>query len=991
MSIRTREWLRGFLHLGARAEKDSIPTRDIDRQEDTVIRALNMLDDRPGIVLADEVGMGKTYEALGIAAATRHANRRSRIVVITPGPDLNIKWSSEFPRFREMYDFGDDAVPVSSLAEFVQKVRDHSVVVAPVTMFQSGRGTGDQTYLLSLYFYWKQLHGNTANAIMARFRGGDHARIDVCREKFLDVFALCEFEDQLAAAFRRGNSDGAAGLDDLYEASGIDAFENQKAVERALYRARFVLTGKLMPMIDLLIVDEAHKLKNPGSLRTEAMTRVFRKRFRKTIFLTATPFQLDVTELQQVFSLFAEAAGAPKDLMSQVEDLLIAVKDYQAQYEAFQRTWSSLDPAVAAEFCSLYDNEPAALDAVQVPSLQLVARQVAALKTLKTEAIEPGFRKWMIRSLREDKRSYRRHVRKEIRASGAGAFPFLIYERFIAELFRQRRQTHKAAVEINMVSSYAAARQGSILSTDEDIPVEAEAYRRLLREVLGDIESGPHDHPKVSYSVADALDAADRGEKSLIFCSRVATLEQLRRELDAAWESRILERWRRVYRGADATDIFDTREDRDKRQRGRHSLLQSRFHRPQDALYLALREFHLCTATSSSDWALVRLPDIVEEANRILGGLRLGKTSAERLDYRVAKRCVEQAAARLGATAGAISPAEKQRVDELLDVDYTGLGLDALNDDAEHDAIGTESPQWHITDRTAETVLGRQGSLWGRQAELLSALPAKLHVKVVEQLARYLTYKQVPFLADLLASAKAAGISVDPVESSALLEFMPRFWKSKAGRPWAERIEAFLRYFLERDPHQQSEILDGPIRTGDFARHTREGESRERLREAFNTPLYPMILIANEVMQEGLDLHKHCRRVVHHDLVWNPAQVEQRIGRIDRLGSLTSRLRKNDGTVTLDVLYPVIRGTIDERLFRTVKTREKWLEFLLGAPPNFSEYSFTDQEPPPLPEKLSADLAVDLGPRYGSQVLHGQERNSRRSSRPGDSTNLSVR
>jgi superfamily II DNA/RNA helicase len=127
-----------------------------------------------------------------------------------------------------------------------------------------------------------------------------------------------------------------------------------------------------------------------------------------------------------------------------------------------------------------------------------------------------------------------------------------------------------------------------------------------------------------------------------------------------------------------------------------------------------------------------------------------------------------------------------------------------------------------------------------------------------------------------------------------------------------------------------------------------------------------MILIANEVMQEGLDLHKHCRRVVHHDLVWNPAQVEQRIGRIDRLGSLVNRLRKNGDDATLDVLYPVIRGTIDERLYRTVKRREKWLEFLLGAAPNFSEYTFGDEEPPPLLERLGAELSVDLSPR-----LHG--------------------
>jgi hypothetical protein len=84
MSARNREWLRTFLRLGARAEKDGIPIADVERQEDTVIRALDMLDDRPGIVLADEVGMGKTYEALVIAAAARHSNRPSRIVVVTP-------------------------------------------------------------------------------------------------------------------------------------------------------------------------------------------------------------------------------------------------------------------------------------------------------------------------------------------------------------------------------------------------------------------------------------------------------------------------------------------------------------------------------------------------------------------------------------------------------------------------------------------------------------------------------------------------------------------------------------------------------------------------------------------------------------------------------------------------------------------------------------------------------------------------------------------
>ena len=73
----------------------------------------------------------------------------------------------------------------------------------------------------------------------------------------------------------------------------------------------------------------------------------------------------------------------------------------------------------------------------------------------------------MIRSLREDKRKYRRHCPNLIRAAGAEALPFLIYERFIAELFRHHRHTHKAAVEINMVSSYAAAHKGAIMASTD--------------------------------------------------------------------------------------------------------------------------------------------------------------------------------------------------------------------------------------------------------------------------------------------------------------------------------------------------------------------------------------------------------------------------------------------------------------------------------------------------------------------------------------------
>src|SRR3954451_9173455 len=98
MPERNRAWLREFLHLDARAE-GTVPTRDIERQEDTVLRALTLLDEQPGVVLADEVGMGKTYEALGVLAARLHERPDGRSLILTPGPDLNTKWKKDLRGF----------------------------------------------------------------------------------------------------------------------------------------------------------------------------------------------------------------------------------------------------------------------------------------------------------------------------------------------------------------------------------------------------------------------------------------------------------------------------------------------------------------------------------------------------------------------------------------------------------------------------------------------------------------------------------------------------------------------------------------------------------------------------------------------------------------------------------------------------------------------------------------------------------------------------
>jgi SNF2 family DNA or RNA helicase len=44
------------------------------------------------------------------------------------------------------------------------------------------------------------------------------------------------------------------------------------------------------------------------------------------------------------------------------------------------------------------------------------------------------------------------------------------------------------------------------------------------------------------------------------------------------------------------------------------------------------------------------------------------------------------------------------------------------------------------------------------------------------------------------------------------------------------------------------------------------------------------VLLATDAAAEGLNLHGHCRLVINLELPWNPMRLEQRIGRVDRIG-----------------------------------------------------------------------------------------------------------
>lgn len=79
-----------------------VARHDGERQLETVRQILRRLETQPGLVLADEVGMGKTFVALSVALAAAVNDKRRRPVVIMVPPSLRRKWPNDWEVFTRL-------------------------------------------------------------------------------------------------------------------------------------------------------------------------------------------------------------------------------------------------------------------------------------------------------------------------------------------------------------------------------------------------------------------------------------------------------------------------------------------------------------------------------------------------------------------------------------------------------------------------------------------------------------------------------------------------------------------------------------------------------------------------------------------------------------------------------------------------------------------------------------------------------------------------
>lgn len=146
-----------------------------------------------------------------------------------------------------------------------------------------------------------------------------------------------------------------------------------------------------------------------------------------------------------------------------------------------------------------------------------------------------------------------------------------------------------------------------------------------------------------------------------------------------------------------------------------------------------------------------------------------------------------------------------------------------------------------------------------------------------------------------------------------LLQELGTLWQSE---PTAKIVlfssfKPTLRYLQERLAAKgfPTELLHGSV-----------SEPRDRILKRFRERPDGCVLLSSEVGSEGIDL-QFCWIVINYDLPWNPMRLEQRIGRVDRLG------QKRDSVRIINLVYS---DTIDDRIYHRLYERLQRGQMALG-------------------------------------------------------------
>lgn len=890
-------------------------TQDWARQRRTASDILRRLQTQEGVILADQVGMGKTYVALAVAASCILSTRKpGRVVIFVPAAVAE-KWVREWSKFSESLLEPNTGIrcvnqPIRSGEEFLKKLDDnnenheHILVVTHTALTASLKDTFIQLALL--YYATRGVEGvaelreriaKWSDGLGGLIRNAQFTpeRVRALLQTTPAQWQACWLQltgkelpdnpvpEALSKALKGPILQNLrAAIRGLPVRSSADIKRRLEDARKALTTATQATWKLLLSSTDLdlplLIIDEAHRLKNP---RTQ-ISQLFAERtggedagaicgiFRRMLFLTATPFELGHSELIEVLNRMAAVRPLNSVPAKTLESRLEALKKTLTYAQVYARKFDDAWGRIVRDDLTLFDSwGPSAPAPEEITPAAREAWEQAKFAVRSRQEMNNAIKPWVIRHERESRRAY--HPGAAIMEKGTShggiriadeqALPFLLAAR--AQSVALDDKSARPHFAYGIASSYEAFRRlgsgqpgdvkDSDVSTEDREPVEAEA---TIQRQEADAVRWYRDEIDRALGNANAL-ANHPKVRATIEKAAQLWLEG-EKCLIFCWFIRTGEAIERALANRIDELILKTarnalRLESDDATRGALENLSKRLFRREQPSYQWIRT-HLVNALkepSGDDEAVVDL--VVDAAIRHL------------------------------------------RTPSYL-IRYTALSPNM-----------TEEDVW-----SGISHANRNG---------------------IVLLKRWQSFAQR--LAQVRRRIKVVGAN------------------EQQGSEFARIRDALLGTQGEDDELHQRGASLYPVRRahGGTARHI-----RERLIALFNTPFSPDLLVASSVMGEGIDLHHECRFVIHHDLDWNPSVLEQRTGRLDRIGALAQREGKS-----IEVYEPYLAGTHDEKMFRVVKDRAQWFDIVMGRPTGSDELA-TDIEELRLPlhKTIRDALAMDL-------------------------------
>ncbi len=923
----------------------------------------NMLAKEGVAYLADEVGMGKTYVALGAVALLRHYHPDLRVLYIAPRENIQRKWLKEHANF------------VSS--NF--RVRDLCV---------------------------RSLTGQSATPLVACDNLADWARGAVLDSHRDFVLRLTSFSFPLPRESERWKEKRAELLELTPALEGVAIDLRNKEQFKASYACAL---NTVLPHYDLVVIDEAHNLKHgrrSKAARNMALRRLlgleeegelprgYGRRFDRLLLLSATPLETDFRELWNQLDLLGFGAGELEGLC----DNDLPLDDRRALAAQFMvRRITGLSIAEAIHTKNMYRREwraggTSAFDEpLEISSdrqrlvVALVQKKVA--EVISSPRFGSSFQMGMLASFES--------FSKTAKVSDAAGEQDAAFD----DLEQTDDDEEREGVDSNAVNRLS------------------QAYERTFGE--------PMPHPKMDALVDGLKETFETGDKTLVFVRRVNSVPELIAKLGREYDEWLLPRLREALPAKVAADFQRIEElyeeerssraaakavssalERERRKRGlgedaddevadalekpatdddaggRETFFSWFFRGEGPSGWLSGAAFRknrlqsegsfLSTVFDDNyvldllDWpndpvdavanACAMAAEAASDTLRAWAWRAFRHVSAAKRASRYAVFHAYQQAA-LGLLANRAKGEIKKTANTVLSVVYPG----APHGPAEGVADNFPPPAEPLSARTFFTELRHRPSLQRQLWPQPASGDSRSRLEDRERRR------------ELLGSVARLGHAFIDVWLTAI-KLSGTMKLGERGRG-DDQAEAFANALLDELEEQQNtgtafgafaelaavgqhhdlilrtnfpEALRMPIRAlarmfGDALGSQMPiggmyGGVNQRLVRQFRMPGYPIVLITTDVLQEGEDLHTFCSRVVHYGISWTPSSMEQRTGRVDRISSLVHRRLDGReepalGEEKLQVFYPYLSDSVERlqvarvlermnRFLRSVHTRQ---------------------------------------------------------------------